>query len=114
MITMLRILNSTVDGWIVLFLVVVSVGMSLGIFLIFKGNRNKKSVLKYTAMIFGVVEICDLIWLQYDRRLIAKVSMGFNHSTVYYYEPVNFMIMRKTSILEEMYDGPYDKYDRIE
>lgn len=51
---------------------------------------------------------------EHSRYLIAKVSTGFHHSTVSYYEPVNFMIMRKTSIPEEMYDGSYDKYDRIE
>lgn len=50
---------------------------------------------------------------EHERNLIVKVrAYGFHHTIVDYYEPVNFIIMKKSNIESEMYDGSYDRYSR--
>ncbi len=36
------------------------------------------------------------------------MNEGWNHSNVYYYEPVNIFFMKPSDIESEQYDGGYD------
>ncbi|SCJ60476.1 Uncharacterised protein [uncultured Clostridium sp.] len=72
-------------------------------------------LLAWMMFIYGFNSVSEHNVYDYNRQLIVQVSScGFHHMKVEYYDPINFIIMKKSEIADEMYDGAYDRYKSID
>lgn len=115
-------------GWLSVFLPIILINYFL--YKVMKKSRSQKvitvlttvvSVIIIPILLFGMVfayaftSFSEHRVYEHNRDLIARVeSIGMHHTEVTYYEPINFLVMKKSDIESEMYDGSYDRYDRIE
>lgn len=48
---------------------------------------------------------------EHNQKVVARVNfIGFHHTEVVFYKPINIFFMRKSNIPNKFYDGSYDMY----
>src|SRR5665811_2396521 len=65
MITIIKALQRVTGSEIILWGTIICIIISIGIFIAFKFNRSKKSILIYLLALLITFEVCDFIWLSY-------------------------------------------------
>ncbi|SHK40497.1 hypothetical protein SAMN02745248_02460 [Hathewaya proteolytica DSM 3090] len=94
MVSIFKALFEEVVGSIagVIFIVMI-IFISMGIFLIGKDNRNRKSILKYFTLEIGILEVCDWFWFLYFFEEGQYINRGMNGVWVVMIFPLLLLIM---------------------
>lgn len=114
-------------GWIdVLYMINLFILPIIVFLYVFLYSNIKKNVLKIISTVIAVIIYClygfiifafsyspeHLVYEQ-NQKVLARVnSVGFHHTEVVFYEPVNIFLMRKSNIPRKFYDGSYDMYEK--
>jgi hypothetical protein len=65
MITIINALQQVTGSEKILLGTIFCIVIFIGIFIKFKSNRNKKSILTYLVALLVILELCDFIWFSY-------------------------------------------------
>lgn len=65
----------------------------------------------YGFMFFAFSYSPEHLVYEQNQKVVARVnSVGFYHTEVVFYKPINILFMRKSNIPNKFYDGSYDMY----
>lgn len=65
MITILKALKQVTGAELIIIGALICILLFAGLFVLFKSNRNKKSIVRYLLSTLIIFELCDLIWVSY-------------------------------------------------
>lgn len=93
MITIVKALKQITGAEIIFIGVLICILLFTGVFLLFKFNRNKRSIVCYLLSALIIFELCDLIWVSYLFPNGQYLNRGLIGTGIFLILPLLLMIL---------------------